>query len=143
MDEIISEVYLLLERRLKEKQISFKNNTSGLVIFGNRNMLVQIFLNLMANSIDAVSDEGTIEITGKREKDRLIIHFLDDGKGIGADDFDRIFEPFYTTSGKANGSGIGLSVTRTMVNLHGGSIKALPNKSGGTIIEIIFPVEGS
>ncbi len=142
MDEIINEVYLLLEHRLKEKQIRFKNNTSGLVIFGNRNMLVQIFLNLMANSIDAISGSGTIEINGKGEKDRLKIHFLDNGKGIGAEDFDRIFEPFYTTSGKANGSGIGLSVTRTMVNLHGGSIKALPNKGGGTVIEIIFPVEG-
>ncbi len=119
-----------------------KINTSGLVIFGNRSMLVQIFLNLMANSIDAITDAGTIEINGKREKDRLKIHFLDNGKGVGAEDFDRIFEPFYTTSGKANGSGIGLSVTRTMVNLHGGSIKALPNKDGGTVIEIIFPVEG-
>ena len=142
LSEIINEAYILLEHRIKEKEIRFNNNTSGVSIIGNKNMLVQIFLNLIANAIDAVWDSGTIEINAVKEKTRLNIHVIDNGKGIQTDDFERIFEPFYTTSGRANGSGIGLSVTRTMVNLHGGTIKAMPNEGGGTAIEIIFPVKG-
>jgi signal transduction histidine kinase len=102
-------------------------------------MLTQIFINLFNNSIEAIENSGTIEVSYFKEKGRTIIHFMDDGRGIDPEKLELIFEPFFTTSGKANGAGIGLCITRKMITLHGGSIKALPRKGGGTIIEIIFP----
>ncbi|MFW6181284.1 MAG: HDOD domain-containing protein [Spirochaetota bacterium] len=139
LETVIEEVRLLTEHKLHGKSITFTNDTAGCVLQGNRNMLIQIFINLVNNSLEAVGDRGTIEVKCWQEQDRMIIHFADDGRGISEELLDKVFEPFFTTSGKANGTGIGLSVTRRMVTLHGGSIKALPRPEGGTIMEIIFP----
>jgi signal transduction histidine kinase/HD-like signal output (HDOD) protein len=136
---LVDEVYSLIEHKLKGKKISFSNKMGSATLFADRNMLTQIFINLFNNSINALKDRGSIEVSCKKEKGKTVIHFVDDGSGVDRDKLDQIFEPFYTTSGKANGTGIGLSITRKMVTLHGGSIKALPRSGGGTIIEIIFP----
>ena len=135
---IVDEAYFLLEHRLKGKAITFRNNTSGVNIFGNKNMLIQIFVNLLTNSIDAIEETGTIEVNCKKYDDKTIVTVEDDGRGIREGDFEKIFEPFYTTSGKADGAGIGLSITRKMVMLLGGSIRALPKRGKGTVMEITF-----
>jgi PAS domain S-box-containing protein len=139
LSRIIDEVYSLVEHKLQGKEISFSNNTESCRLYADRNMITQIFINLFNNSIHAIGDKGTIEASCKRDKGKMIIHFTDNGVGVEPEHLDQIFEPFFTTTGKANGTGIGLSITRKMVTLHGGSIKALPKKGGGTIIEIIFP----
>jgi signal transduction histidine kinase/HD-like signal output (HDOD) protein len=139
LKNVIDEVYTLIESKLKGKKITFSNKVGACTLFADRNMITQIFINLFNNAINAVKDKGAIEVSCKKEKGRTIIHFMDDGKGVDKAILDQIFEPFFTTSGRANGTGIGLSITRKMVTLHGGSIKALPRSGGGTIIEIIFP----
>ncbi len=136
---IIDEVQTLLEHKLKGKNITFTNKTAACTLFADRNMITQIFINLFNNAINAVGKKGTIEVQCKKEKGKTVIQFIDDGVGVDKDNLDQIFEPFFTTTGTANGTGIGLSITRKMVTLHGGSIKALPRSGGGTIIEIIFP----
>jgi PAS domain S-box-containing protein len=139
ISEVVEEARSLLEHRLKSKQVIFTNKTSSCVMQGNKNLLTQAFINLLNNSIDAVEEHGTIQVNCLMEKDRLVIHFEDDGKGIEEDNLERIFEPFFTTSGKANGTGIGLSVTRKLVTIHGGSIAAIPREGGGTVMELVFP----
>lgn len=139
ISEAFEEARALLEHRLKSKHISFTNKTSSCVMQGNKNLLTQAFINLLNNSIDAVEEHGTIQVNCLMEKDRLVIHFEDNGKGIEKNNLERIFEPFFTTSGKANGTGIGLSVTRKLVTIHGGSIAAIPREGGGTVMELVFP----
>jgi len=139
ISHVLDDVFLLLEHRLHGKDISFKNNTYNCIVFGNKNMLIQIFVNLCNNALDAVGNKGSIEAKCMRENGKVIIHFIDNGRGIQEEHLEKVFEPFFSTSGKANGTGLGLSVTRRMVILHGGSIKALQRKGGGTIFEIIFP----
>ena len=136
---VIDEVYTLIEHKLKGRKITFSNKVGPCTLFADRNMTTQIFINLFNNAINAVKDKGAIEVHCKQEKGKTLIHFIDNGVGVDKDKLDQIFEPFFTTTGKANGTGIGLSITRKMVTLHGGSIKALPRSGGGTIIEIIFP----
>ena len=136
---VIDEVYTLVEHKIKGKKITFTNKVGPCTLFADRNMITQIFINLFNNAINAVKDKGTIEAQCKKEKGKTLIHFMDNGVGVDRDNLDQIFEPFFTTTGRANGTGIGLSITRKMVTLHGGSIKALPRSGGGTIIEIIFP----
>jgi signal transduction histidine kinase len=142
LSEIIDEVFTLVEHRLKDKGIKFKNRTGTCTLYADRNMITQIFINLFNNSINAVEEKGNIEINCRQEKGKTIIQFLDDGVGVDRENLDQIFEPFFTTTGTADGTGIGLSITRKMVTLHGGSIKALPRTGDGTIIEIIFPGKG-
>jgi len=142
LELIVDEAYFLLEHRLKGKKIIFKNNTGGADVFGNKNMLIQIFVNLLTNSIDAIEETGVIEVNHRKQDDRSIVTVEDDGKGIKEGDLERVFEPFYTTSGKADGAGIGLSITRKMVTLLGGSIRALKRRGKGTTMEITFLDKG-
>jgi signal transduction histidine kinase/HD-like signal output (HDOD) protein len=139
LGNVIDEVHTLVQHKMKGKNIVFRNRAESCTLVADRNMMVQIFINLFNNSIRAVGESGVIEAECRREKGKTVIHFMDDGVGVEGDKLDQIFEPFFTTRGTADGTGIGLSITRKMVTLHGGSIKALPKSGGGTIIEIIFP----
>jgi len=141
IENIINEANILLNNRLNDKDIKLTNNTHNCKISGNKNMILQVFMNLINNSINAIKNKGKIEVSYKKMDDKIIIYFMDNGTGIKKENLDRIFEPFFTTSGKANGTGIGLSITRKMVIGHGGTIRALPKKGGGTTMEITFPIK--
>jgi putative nucleotidyltransferase with HDIG domain/PAS domain S-box-containing protein len=140
--DVAEEVRTFLAPRFREKDIRWENRTRSCTLNGNRAMLTQVFLNLIANSIDAVRERGTIEVTCSRKAGRTAIQVIDDGRGIEESELEKVFEPFYTHSGRADGTGIGLSVTRKMVILHGGSIRALRRQGGGTVIEMTFPRKG-
>jgi signal transduction histidine kinase/HD-like signal output (HDOD) protein len=141
LHESIEDAKTLLDHRLKEKNIVFVNKTEHCIIFSKKNLLTQIFINLLQNSIDAVETGGAIEVTCHKQKNHFVVHFIDNGSGIEEENLEKVFEPFYTSHKKKDGIGIGLSITRKLVTLHDGSIKALPRKGGGTIIEILFPVK--
>jgi signal transduction histidine kinase len=143
LEQIVNEALILIEHRLKGKQIALRNNAHGAQVFGNKNMLIQIFVNLFTNAIEAIEESGIIEVNYKKYDNKMVISVEDDGRGIKEEDLERVFEPFYTTSGKADGAGIGLSITRKMVTLLGGSIRALSRKKKGTIMEITFLERGS
>jgi PAS domain S-box-containing protein/putative nucleotidyltransferase with HDIG domain len=143
LHDVAEDARTLLAPRFKEKDIRWENRTRSCALYGNHAMLTQVFLNLIANSIDAVREGGTIEATCSRKADRTIVQVIDDGSGIEESELEKVFEPFYTHSGRADGTGIGLSVTRKMVVLHGGSIRALRREGGGTVIEMTFPRKGN
>ncbi|UCB45694.1 MAG: GHKL domain-containing protein, partial [Spirochaetota bacterium] len=143
LKESIEDARNLLEHRLREKSITFVNKTEQCTLFSKKNLLTQIFINLLQNSIDAVETGGSIEVTCHKQKNRWIIHFSDNGAGIEEENLERVFEPFFTSAQKSDGIGIGLSITRKLVTLHGGSIKALTRKGGGTIMELIFPLQNT
>lgn len=142
LGQTVEEAFLLIEHKIKGKNIRFVNNIKTEKLIGNKNMLIQIFVNLITNSSEAITEKGVIEVSCKKENGKSIIQVTDTGKGIDKEDLERIFEPFYTTSGRADGTGIGLSITRKMVTLLGGTIRALQKKDGGTIIEIVLPEKG-
>ena len=144
ISEAVEDARTLLLHKLREKEIRWSDKTASFTLFGNKTMLTQIFLNLFTNSIEAIAsrttaESGSIEVACAKREDRTVIQVVDNGAGVKEEDLERIFEPFYTHSGKANGTGIGLSITRRMVTLHGGSIKALRRPGGGMIMEIVLP----
>jgi putative nucleotidyltransferase with HDIG domain/PAS domain S-box-containing protein len=141
LSDAIEDARSLLNHRLRSKQINFINRTAQYIVQGNKNLLTQAFINLLNNSINAVETRGTIQVTCIKENERLVIRFEDDGKGIEEKNLDRIFEPFFTTSKKTNGTGIGLSITRKIVTMHGGSIAAVPHEGRGTIMELVIPTK--
>jgi|HubBroStandDraft_5_1064220.scaffolds.fasta_scaffold495010_1 signal transduction histidine kinase len=103
----------------------------------------QVILNLILNAIEAMSEgyEGSRELlisTDKAEADAILVKVSDSGPGLPQANRERIFDAFYTT--KASGSGMGLSICRSIVEAHGGRLWATPNEPYGAIFFMMLPV---
>jgi signal transduction histidine kinase len=82
----------------------------------------QVWLNLIDNAIDAVSESGHIKIKAGKELDRIVVHVIDDGPGIPSDIGPRIFDPFFTTKPPGQGTGLGLDITWRLLRRYHGDI---------------------
>ncbi|MFU0504646.1 PAS domain S-box protein [Pseudaminobacter sp. NGMCC 1.201702] len=101
----------------------------------------QVIINLIRNAMDAMRDGDRRELTVRTSSNgdsHVVIEVADTGSGISDEIAGRLFEPFVTS--KANGMGIGLSISRRIVKAHGGSISASPNSEGGATFRISLPV---
>ncbi len=107
------------------------------LIHANADQLKQVFLNLGLNAIESMSKSGHLTITTAGHADGVVIRFTDEGPGIPARDIGHIFEPFYTT--KPDGLGIGLSVSRGLIEAHGGEIAVHSREGEGATFEIRLP----
>jgi signal transduction histidine kinase len=107
--------------------------------------LQQVILNLILNSIDAMSavlpPRDLLVTSSKNETNDVLVTLWDTGTGLDEKSLDRIFEAFYTT--KAHGMGVGLAVSRTIVQTHGGLLWARPNKPRGAVFAFTLPVNGA
>ena len=101
-----------------------------------RDQLVQVFLNLILNAMDATEEGGTIEIQTSREDYWLRIDVRDDGHGVPENVRSRIFQPYFTT--KATGTGLGLFVCRNIVEQNGGRIELTETSSKGTTFSVFL-----
>ncbi len=110
-------------------------------ILADRVQLQQVFMNLMLNAIEAMKDTGG-ELTIRsrlNSEGQLIIPLSDTGVGLPAESTERIFDAFHTT--KPQGTGMGLAITRSIVESHGGRVWATPNQGAGAIFHFTLPVE--
>ncbi len=101
--------------------------------------LTQVAFNLIVNAIYFSPPKSTITVTLSDEKDKVVLKIADEGSGITEETGQHIFEPFYTTKPRGEGSGLGLSVVHGIVQSHQGTIAYEPNKPRGTIFTIEFP----
>ncbi|MDD4035935.1 MAG: HAMP domain-containing sensor histidine kinase [Bacilli bacterium] len=111
-----------------------------LYILGDYNRLKQVFINIIKNAVEAIPREknGVIEITTEFSKRFLTISIKDNGVGIEPDILEKIEEPFYTT--KEKGSGLGLFLSKEIIEAHSGKLKYEPLKEGGTVAIIKLPI---
>ncbi len=143
LNEIAREVIALSARDMREKSVVLEAGlASGLPsVRGDRIQLQQVILNLVLNGIEAMAEiEGRprrLLVLTSREEDMLTLSIVDAGVGIAADSADRMFEPFFTT--KRNGMGIGLSISRSIVENHGGRMWATANDGPGTTVAFSIP----
>jgi two-component system NtrC family sensor kinase len=96
--------------------------------------LSQVLLNLLINASDAIGDRGEIFVTRALEGDRVVVSVRDTGGGVPAELADRLFEPFFTTKPVGSGTGLGLFVSKQIVEEHGGSIGFRSSPSGTTFV---------
>jgi signal transduction histidine kinase len=112
-------------------------------VYGDENRLQQILINLVGNAIK-FSEQGTVEITAKQSGNMLEVSISDQGIGIPADKFDRIFESFEQADGSTarqyGGTGIGLAITRKMVELHKGTIRVESVVGKGSTFTFTMPI---
>jgi two-component system, NtrC family, nitrogen regulation sensor histidine kinase NtrY len=139
-DELLAKVRALMEASLREKGIALKLSVvpAGLRLTADEGLIEQALINLVKNSIEALegTQRPTIEIDARPGPDgRPVLEVVDNGRGIPSESMDRIFIPFFTT--KVEGSGVGLSLCRRIMRLHGGSIS--PSSSDGrTVFRLRF-----
>ena len=107
------------------------------------NEIQQVLLNLITNALDAVrsSDRKEINISVRPEGRHMQITITDTGIGIPGESLNRIFDPFYTTKPPGRGTGLGLTVTRNIVNPYGGEIYCQSDPGNGTRIVVTLPAE--
>ena len=110
----------------------------------DRDMIEQMLINLLKNAEQALADTPCprVELSGKLNKrGHVVIEIEDNGPGIPEEIQHNLFDAF-CTSGKADGVGLGLVVTRNIINAHGGSISAENNSHGGATVVITLPAAG-
>ena len=113
------------------------------IIHGNPKTLQQIFLNLFINAIQAMRDGGTLAVRARTENGGhwLKVEVADTGTGIAPEDLPHIFEPFYTTKEVGRGTGLGLSVSYSIAQKHGGHIEVKSQKGAGSTFTVVLPVD--
>jgi signal transduction histidine kinase len=107
-------------------------------LVGVRDQLVQVFLNLVLNAIDAVDRDGRIELAVARDGGAVEVRVQDNGHGVSPEDVGRLFQPYFTT--KRHGTGLGLFVTRRLVTDHGGSLTFESPPGGGAVFRVRLPL---
>jgi signal transduction histidine kinase len=108
-------------------------------LHGVRDQLVQIFLNLVLNAVDATAKGGHITLAAHVRDGWLEVAVTDDGCGVTPANADRLFQPYFTT--KKHGTGLGLFVTRKLVANHGGRVEFESRPAAGTVFRVLLPVE--
>jgi two-component system NtrC family sensor kinase len=109
-------------------------------VLGHIGELQQVFLNLIINAAQAMSGAGHLQILTQVEADIVTITIVDNGGGIPADKQDNIFEPFFTTKAVGEGVGLGLSISRSIINRHGGKITFESREKEGSRFTVILPL---
>jgi nitrogen fixation/metabolism regulation signal transduction histidine kinase len=121
-------------------QLLIEESKTGMEISADRALIGQVMINLVRNSLDALAGQPKAEIvlSCKEVPDEKLISISDNGTGIDEDLMEDIFIPFFTT--KKDGSGIGLSLVRQIMRLHGGHVRIKSRKGEGTTVCLVFPV---
>ncbi len=114
-------------------------------IYGSEDQLLQVFMNIISNAVEAVAPKGsgrlTIETRKKPENDSIVVLFSDTGIGITDANIPNLFEPFFTTKKKSKGVGLGLSVVYGIIEDYHGSIHVSSKVGEGTTFTIEFPLK--
>jgi signal transduction histidine kinase len=143
VNEVIRGMIVLLRDEAIQYKVSFRAELAAGIpqIMGDRVQLQQVMLNLVLNSIEAMKDvDGTRELiikTWRTENDQLLVSVSDTGVGLPEQQPDQIFDAFFTT--KRQGIGMGFSISRSIVESHGGRLWAEKNAGGGAIFLFSLP----
>lgn len=137
--DIIQYVITIIEPHAQRKEIHIKLDVSdSSVLLCDQNQLKQVFINLIKNAMEAMPEGGTITICSENKGDFAEVAIIDEGCGIDQEKLAKLGEPFYTT--KQNGTGLGLMVTKKIIEEHGGGFNIKSNLGVGTTVTITLPL---
>lgn len=136
MDEAIQ----LVRLTSSGKQVRCLNGcAAGLELFGDRQRLLQVFVNLLTNACDASAPGGQVDVAATPHADHLELVFEDRGRGIPEELHDRVLEPFFTTKQAGEGTGLGLPLAYRIVYEHGGNLEIDSRPGQGTRVRVLLP----
>lgn len=138
--KVIEELIAFFQHSLHLKGISyeleFENNE--LLVLIEKEQLIQVLINIIQNSIEAMAQGAHLSIKAFKENNWACVEIKDEGIGIKKDEIDKIFAPFFST--KENGTGLGLYITKRIVDNNGGSINVESTEGKGTTTYLKFPI---
>jgi len=144
LNETTDEVIELAQSAIVRNGVSIQRRFAEgvLAVNGDRIQLQQVVMNLVLNAVEAMSsvESGGRELvisTGQNRTDGVIVAVQDSGPGIDAKNIERVFEAFYTT--KSSGTGMGLSICRSIIDAHGGRLWAEANEPRGAVFQFTLP----
>jgi signal transduction histidine kinase len=140
--DTLSRALNLVSGRARQQRIMLSWEFPGepVIVDADAEQLHQVFVNVLLNGIEAIGQKGTLQVLAQREGKRgetCRILFSDSGPGISEQILPRLFEPFATT--KEHGTGLGLPISRRIVEEHGGTMLAANRKEGGATITVQLP----
>ena len=152
LHKTIGDIMTLQKRAASGKNIAFRQQFDPSIppILGDEALLTQLFLNLIKNAVEAVAEEGTVQVTSRvvsdysmsqnweRRSRMVALEVSDDGPGMDKEQMEHLFTPFYTT--KAKGTGLGLAICQKIVLEHRGMIKVESERSRGTTFTVMLPL---
>lgn len=144
LDQLISDIYKDFYRAFENKNIAFDYivmQDEDYNIIGDRNKLKQVFINLISNSLKFTKSNGNVSIHLSGNSRNISVKIKDDGIGIKQEDIPFIFERLYRgdkSRHKEEGSGIGLTIAKNILDLHGASIEVQSEEGQGSMFTVIF-----
>jgi len=139
LETVIREIFFMLENKLVDIKLVIDSGREQPVILADEGHMKQVFMNLIKNAGEAMSDGGTLTCRFRKEGDMMRIEIQDTGHGISEENQQRLFREFFTT--KERGYGIGLFIVHTIVQRHGGEISVKSKNGEGTVFTLLMPVE--
>jgi signal transduction histidine kinase len=126
------------EALLKDVQLIFCDDNHPKVIKGDRNELIQVFINFLKNAMEAMPNGGTIRIDTESNAEKVKVTISDEGIGIPTERLNKIGEPFYTL--KEKGMGLGLTISQKIIQQHHGILELKSEEGVGTDVLVILPL---
>lgn len=145
INQIIKDVGILFESEANLKNIIIKTKLApeNPVIYGDKNQIKQVIINLLKNSIEAINQVknsgGIIYLCTEVEQKEVFVYIRDNGCGMSREEIEQAFDPFFTT--KSTGTGLGLSICSKIIDEHGGSIQVDSIKGKGTTFKLLLPMQ--
>ena len=145
INDVIDQTLFLLKHHERFKRMAVKRELAlNLpVIPADPERLIQSFMALLLNAMDAMNSRGTLTVRSRRNperEDELLIEFVDRGVGIKKEELSKIFEPFFTTKPQGRGTGLGLSICYGIIADHGGRIEVESQMGVGSNFKVYLPV---
>ena len=145
LNQIAREAIALVQRELASHRVSLRTELASALpkILGDRIQLQQVIINLLINGIEAMQlvtdrQRELVVRSGQDETHRILLSVTDAGVGIAAENANQLFSAFFTT--KSSGLGMGLSISRSIVEAHGGHLSAFGNEGPGATFKIVLPM---
>lgn len=142
LHSIIDNCLVMLNNQLKHRVEVKKNYLhEDLLISGNVGKLHQVFINILSNALQSISEKGLISIRTQYYNNSAIIEISDNGSGISEKDLPKITDPFFTTKDPGKGTGLGLSITYNIISEHSGKLEFDSIIEKGTTVKITLPLK--
>lgn len=141
IESVIDNILGIVFNEVKYKAVLIKDYSETPLLMCNTQRLGQVFINLIVNAAQSMEAKGNITIKTYHNEGFVCVDVSDTGKGIPAENLNKIFDPFYTTKPAGQGTGLGLSVTYEIVKQHGGEISVQSAVGQGTTFTVKIPVK--
>ena len=137
--EVMDSVILLLQRKIEEKNVVLEADfTTGLKVYGDNMQLMQVFLNLVLNSLESLQNKGSISLICRKGPEGFVeVLITDNGPGIPQEHLNKITEPFFTT--RKEGTGLGLYICHKLLEKNNGTLAVHSTEGQGTTVTIRLP----